>query len=179
MNTRSRISRLVSLALFVLCVLCVIELGTFVVVHRSADVYPVGLALPVPSGYQVNLLHTEGGASACYVIRITADACPYCKRDQPQYRRLIEESRTVGCQTVDVAPQVGQVALRPNDPTVQLQFVDMRLGRSLNPYLTPQTIILDSGGYVQWQRQGSMDEEDLKSAVRILNKARKVAAIGQ
>jgi hypothetical protein len=56
------------------------------------------------------------------------------------------------------------------DPrVVQLQYVDMKFGQTLNPFLTPQTILLDSQARVIWSRAGTMDKPSLAQAISALD----------
>ena len=60
-----------------------------------------------------------------------------------------------------ISPQHGHLKARVAelDNSVQLQFVNMSFGQVLNPFLTPQTILLDNAGYVVWSRDGAIDSE--------------------
>jgi hypothetical protein len=60
------------------------------------------------------------------------------------------------------------VELNEDSNVVQLQFVDMNLGRVIYPFLTPQTILLDRNGRVKWQRQGSLDERSLEQGLQAI-----------
>jgi hypothetical protein len=102
------------------------------------------------------------------MIRITSDGCPYCGRDRGQYVRLAREAARAGCRVVALAPRIGMMALRGDEPALQLQYVDMKLGRALNPFFTPQTVVLDGEGRVGWQRQGAMGDRDLALALETL-----------
>ena len=112
------------------------------------------------------MIYVAPTEAPCYVIRVTADECPYCRRDQSQYGRLVAEAQRAGCQVSAVGPRVGDVAIRQDRDVVQIQYVDMRLGRSLNPFLTPQTILLDHTGRLRWHRQGSLNDQDVTRGVR-------------
>jgi hypothetical protein len=55
---------------------------------------------------------------------------------------------------------------------MQLQYVDMKLGRTLYPFLTPQTILLSGEGRIIWAQEGSMDDQALSVALSALGRTR-------
>ena len=72
-----------------------------------------------------------------------------------------------------LSPQTGQQKLNLNSgQALQLQYVDMQLGRALNPFTTPQTILLDAEGHVIWAWEGAMDGDALSHALQALSKLR-------
>ena len=160
-----KVSTIVSVATVALCIIASIELGAVVVMRKAADIYHVGQSFPIPSGYQLDGRYLSGTPAACFVVRVTADECPYCKQDLAHYSTLTERATAHGCRIVELSPRVGQMAPRAGTPAIQLQYVDMALGRTLNPYATPQTILLNRDGRMAWQRQGAMDDEDLGAAL--------------
>lgn len=56
--------------------------------------------------------------------------------------------------------------------TMQLQYVDMKFARALYPFRTPQSILLSREGKVLWVREGSMDDQSLRTALRALGRIR-------
>ena len=151
-----------------LCAVCIAELGAYVVIHQSSGVYRE--AIPAVSGYSIEGRPVSYSESACTVLRITAENCPYSKQDRPGFERIASAARSIGCRVVEVGPRVGDVA--PRDTAEQLQYVAMELGDTLNPFLTPQTIVLDAAGQPQWQRQGAMDEGAIQNALQALHRFR-------
>jgi hypothetical protein len=145
---------------------------TLLVLRRVDRIYEVGQVFPRPSGYSIDMRYVPPVEAPCYLIRMTADDCPYCQLDQSQYGRLVEEAQRAGCQVLVIGPRVGDVAIQPDSDIVQLQYVDMGFGRVLDPFGTPQTILLDQSGKVTWHRQGSLKEEDLTRAVRKIARLR-------
>ena len=162
---RPAAATVVRLATVALCVVATIELGSFVVMRKAADVYRAGQSFPIPSGYQLDGRYLSGTPAACFVVRVTADECPYCKQDLAHYSTLTQRATEHGCRIIELSPRVGQMAPRAGTPAIQLQYVDMALGRALNPYATPQTILLNRDGRMTWQRQGAMDDEDIGAAL--------------
>lgn len=133
--------------------------------------YSSEVSFPVPSGYLQNKKYMASGAAGCYLIRVSADGCPYCRLDQRQYTQLVQQAQKALCETVLLAPKTGQIKWEGNNGGVmQLQYVDMDLGRALNPYFTPQTILLDKKGLIVWDQEGSMDDDALTAAVSALRK---------
>jgi hypothetical protein len=162
------IGKAVRFALVSLCSVALLELGVFVSAERAAEVYRIGSPFPIPSGFLLDGAYLQPTRAHCYLIRITADACPYCKQDEARYSSLAAKARALGCEVIAVAPRAGQMAPMHGGPAVQLKYVDMRLGTILDPFLTPQTILLDEAGRVAWERQGSMSDRDQQAAARAL-----------
>lgn len=109
----------------------------------------------------------------CYLIRVSADGCPYCRLDQPQYTELARRVQDIRGKTILVAPKTGQIEWPEGDgKTMQLQYVDMKLGRALYPFLTPQTILLGRDGSIIWAQEGSMSDQALSAAVSALGRIR-------
>ncbi len=106
------------------------------------------------------------GDRACYLLRLTSDDCPYCWADKPQLGALQASARSAGCEEVQIAPKTGLVPLQAGK--VQLQYVDAAFARVLDPFLTPQTILLSGTGVVVWYRAGEMDNRSLAEARRAL-----------
>jgi hypothetical protein len=48
-------------------------------------------------------------------------------------------------------------------------YVDMDLGKTLIPFLTPETILLDRTRRVAWYQEGAMDDRGLSDALRALH----------
>lgn len=69
-----------------------------------------------------------------------------------------------------VGPQVGDIAPVVDEVVRQLQFVDMRLGRALNPFSTPQTLLLDSEGRPRWHRKAALNDDDVAEAMKTLQR---------
>ena len=170
---RRRLSTILSVATIVLGATCVLELGSIVAMRHVAAVYRAGQAFAVPSGYLLNGTYLRDTPASCFVIRVTADSCPYCQRDREPYTQLARQASLAGCRVIAVAPRAGQMAPNPLEPGVQLQYVDMKVGRTLNPFMTPQTIVLDGRGRMAWQRQGAMDMQDVGEALSTLDAMRK------
>lgn len=137
------------------------------VVLRGTDrIYRIGQRFPRPSGYSINMTYLPPVVAPCYLIRVTADSCPYCQADQIEYRRLVESAKDAGCQVTAIGPKVGDVAPREESGIIQLQYIDMPFGLALNPHATPQTIILDDAVRLRWHCQGALQEHCVNQAVR-------------
>jgi hypothetical protein len=156
-------------AVILLLLLNVTEIIAFYKIGSETGLYDLGHYFPLPSGYQLNHRFTAAMPSGCSVIRLTADGCRYCRQDQTEYTRLLQEAEKIGCRTITVAPKYGQI--KPDSGSnvpAQIQWVDMKLGRALNPFLTPQTILLDRVGRIMWKKEGSMDGRSLSGALRAM-----------
>jgi thiol-disulfide isomerase/thioredoxin len=146
-------------------------LGAYAVLNSStSSVYPADQQFPAIAGIGVDGSTRQGRDSRCYVIRITADNCPYCKLDYPAYTRFARAADQAGCDLVAVAPRAGQMSATAGEEDRQLTFVAMDLGEALYPFLTPQTIVLDAARKVRWHRQGTFDEPALQDGIAVLQR---------
>jgi hypothetical protein len=143
------------------------EMAAFFVLRGESRLYRVGESFPQPSGIQLNGMYF-GADAACYLLRVTADGCPYCIRDAGVFTVIARRAREERCAVIALAPYVGQIKASPDTSAVQLEFVDMQLGRVLEPSLTPQTILLSGDGRLLWQRQGSLSAADEPRAMAAL-----------
>ena len=153
-------------------VVAAVQLATLLFLRRVERIYDVGQVFPPPFGYSIDMRHLPPVEAPCYLIRVTSDDCVYCRLDQAVYQRVVDEAQRAECQVTEIGPRVGQVAIRPAAEVVQLQYVDMSFARSLDPFATPQTILLDPAGAVVWHRQGALAETDLARAVRDIRRFR-------
>lgn len=139
-----------------------------------AGLYRIGEHFPAPTGYLPNGRALVTAARRCYLLRVTAVGCEFCRQDQPEYRRLSAAARQSGCEVFDVAPKPEwEGAVQPGD--LQLEYIAMPLGRALIPYITPQTLLVAADTELVWYRVGAMDGRSLQGglgAVRKLGGAR-------
>ncbi len=162
----SRMVRLGKVAVAILLAVNLAQLGTLIVLRSSrSGLYAADETFPAPSGYALDNQYFDGRSGPCFVLRITADACPYCKEDRPLYDELAVEANRKHCRVIEISPKTGDVAPREHLSLVQLQYVDMEFGRAMNPFMTPQTMILDDKGRVRWQHQGAMDANILRRGI--------------
>jgi hypothetical protein len=156
-----------------LIVINALEIGLFFAIRNRATLYGSDVSFPVPSGYLWDRTFMVADSAPCYLIRVSADACPYCRLDQRQFTELAHRAQDVQCKTILVAPKTGQIKWRAGEGrTMQLQYVDMKLGRTLYPFLTPQTILLSGEGRIIWAQEGSMDDQALSVALSALGRTR-------
>lgn len=168
-SAESRFTRWAVPALLVSgCVASVLLFG----LRRAAVVYRIGDVLPVPSGFTVDVRYVPSVSAPCHLIRIATDACPFSRQDRQQYLRLLAAARKRGCSVIAMAPVIGQMAIDPDPSVVQLQFVEMSLGRVLDVSMVPQTVLLNGSGAVVWQRQGAMNDRDVARARAALGSTR-------
>lgn len=106
-----------------------------------------------------------------YLIRLSADGCPYCREDRPWYRDLLARARQARCEAVVLAPKTGELKWDPaRGGPIQLQYVDMDFGRALVPFTVPQTILLGHKHRIAWYQVGAMNSRSLKGALAALGK---------
>ncbi len=166
------------IAIIALIVVNGFELAVFLGLHRRSGLYPLADQFPLPSGYlSSGYMYTNTyqppQAAPCYLIRLSSRACPYCRLDQDQYGLLLRQAARAGCQTILMAPVALAAESLGDSRTVQLQYIDMKFGRTLNPFLTPQTILLDSHARAIWSRGGAMDNRSVAQAIGALDALRK------
>jgi hypothetical protein len=150
-----------------------LELGLFYKFRNEARLYHPDVRFPLPHGYLLDKSYFSEDAAPCFLIRVSADACPYCRLDRDSYTQLVQQARKKGCKPLILTAQTGQQKLSLNSgEALQLQYVDMKLGRALYPFMTPQTILLDAGGRVIWDWEGAMDDAALSHALQALSKLR-------
>lgn len=172
MNLRQTTEKVGQFLILLLIVTSAVELAFFFWVRSHVNLYSSGDPFPVPSGYLLDNSYMTSKSARCYLLRVSSDGCPYCRQDQPQYTRLVEQARKAGCESVILAPIAGQMELRENSPSAQLQYVDMSMGRVLKPFMTPETILLGGRGRPAWQQVGSMDDDALARALKALRRLR-------
>ena len=141
-------------------------LVTLFVLRGIAGIYELGQPFPQIFGYSIDMRYVPPAEAPCHLIRITDDDCPYCREDQIEYGRLVAEAQHAGCRLTTIGPKTGDVALQPGTGGLQLQYIDMRLGRALDPWSTPQAILLDASRHVVWHRQGPITERQAERAMR-------------
>lgn len=160
----------VQIAIAMLIVISIVELGFFFALRNGAHLYNTNDRFPIPSGYLLDGKYLAAKNAPCYLIRISSDSCPYCRLDHSQYARLLQEAQKAKCETIILAPIAGEMKLKEDSPALQLQYVDLKLGRTLKPFMTPETILLDGTRRPTWQREGSIDNGSLAQALRALAK---------
>ena len=136
---------------------------------RSAQTLAEGDRFPKFSGMDVRGTSWEPRTASCHVIRIAEDHCGYCKKDKPSYDRLLDAARRDSCEIIEIAPAADGMAYDPRPGVVQLKYVNADIGSVLFPFVTPQTIILDSNWSVKMTRRGVFNDESLASSVALLN----------
>jgi thiol-disulfide isomerase/thioredoxin len=166
------LKRAAEIAVIVLIVVNGFELAFFSAIHRRAGLYRVGDQCPLPSGYLLNGRYRASDSAPCYLIRVYAKGCPYCRRDQTQYTRLMERAQKARCEMIAIAPVARDAELYGDSRVVQLQYIDMKFGRALNPFMTPETILLDDAGRVIWSEEGALDNQSVEQAIHALRKLR-------
>ncbi|MGH9393014.1 MAG: TlpA family protein disulfide reductase, partial [Terriglobales bacterium] len=132
--------------------------------------YRLGERLPIPAGYLVDGHFLAPRVRPCFLLRLATDECPYCRSDAQSLQPLMVAAEAARCETVFLAPKSGTMTAALPNSAMLLQGVGLDLGRVLDPYLIPQTLLLDRGGKIVWFRVGSLAAVDLASAQRALAK---------
>lgn len=130
--------------------------------------YAPGSVFPPIAGVGLDGRMQPDRVASCYLIRVTADNCEYCKADQPAYTRIVEAAHGAGCDTLSLAPLVGLMAPRPDGDVRQLGLVTMEFGASLYPSMTPQTILLDGDRRVIWSVLGALANGDASDGIEAI-----------
>jgi hypothetical protein len=164
---RSATARLRMIGIVLFSVACVIEVAALSYLRYESTPYRHGQLLPIPSGIDLGGGYVESRPATCYLIRITADDCPYCRRDAPYYTALASYAHERGCFVVAMAPRAGAMKAT-RGIAVQLKYVSMQLSEAIDVSVTPQTVLLDHTGRVLWQRRGAMSDADREHARSLL-----------
>lgn len=143
------------------------ELGIFLWLRRGPQMGPV----PPPSGLLLSGHAFDASRYSCHLLRITSDSCPYCKQDEELFLRVARQAKQLSCSVVAVAPRAGGMAYVPGAIYEQLEYVPLSFGGAIDPYLTPQTIVLNRSGSVVWWRAGAMTTDDEAQASEVLRDA--------
>jgi hypothetical protein len=166
-------SRISELALAALIVINLFELALFLKIRGDAGLYSSVEFFPLPSGYSADKSFIVPRTAPCFLIRLSSDGCPYCRLDEGQYARLVEQAQRSRCEAMILAPKVGQIKPGASSGAiVQLQYVDMKFGRVLNPRVTPETILLDGRGRLIWYWEGSINDGALSKGLDALARLR-------
>jgi len=167
------IKRVGEIGIIILIVTNTFELGFSFAIHRRASLYGRSDGFPLPSGYLLDKrYYIPSSAAPCHLIRIYAKGCQYCLLDKPLYAQLAQQAEKVGCEMVVIAPRAKEAELYNDSRVVQLQYIDMKFGQALNPFITPQTILLDGSGRVVRFEKGAMDNSSVAHAIDALHKLR-------
>jgi len=170
--TSARARTLWQIVLIVLILVNVFEVCVSIELRRQAKQYFFGSALPKPSGYSSDGRYVAPPSASCFVLRVSSDYCSFCRLDEDEYLRLVERAKESGCEVVVLAPKLGQLSSESGDKgAVQLWYIDFAFGRSLVPYATPQTILLDRNGRVLWFNEGALDQSGLSRSMKVLANA--------
>lgn len=137
----------------------------------QTGLYRAGERFPVPSGYLLAGKRLAAAPHACYLLRVTATGCEYCRQDRPEYQKLAGAARRAGCESLEIAPKPAWAGPAKRGRP-QLEYVDMALARVLVPYITPQTILLGGSGAVAWYRTGAMNQRSLRRGLADLRSIR-------
>jgi hypothetical protein len=151
----------------VLIVTVAIELSVFMWLRGGPRRGPV----PPPSGVLLSGKPFDAAGHSCHLLRITSDSCPYCKQDHEVFLRLAHKAQQLSCSVVALAPRAGGMAAVTGATYEQLEYVPLSFGAAIDPFLTPQTIVLNRSGSVMWWRAGVMSGDDEASASEKLRDA--------
>lgn len=169
----------IALLAIVLLLIC-----TLVSLRRMDGIYRAGQAMPIRVGFSPDLAQVEVPQGRCVLVRVTSQQCSFCKKDQRQYERLVAEAQQANCATVAIGPRVGDMRASVGGTrsseyvdfaiggTLSWQYIDLAVGRALMPFVTPQTLIVDSSGRLVWQRREALDDDDLVAASHALGRLR-------
>lgn len=138
------------------------QVGVLMWLRAEPGIYRNGRPFPPPAGYTIDGRRVHRSPTACYLIRVTSDSCPYCRQDEKEYQLLRTQAKSAECTVVEVAPMAGDIVAAFED-RIQLEFIDAEFAGALVPYLTPQTLIVE-GGILRWHSIGVLRGPDVSSA---------------
>jgi thioredoxin-related protein len=166
-TVRSAIARMRMQCIVLFSILCVVEIAALSYLRHESTSYKQGQVLPLPDGIDLGGRYVAHRPGACYLIRITADGCPYCKQDAPYYTDLASYAHERGCFVFAMAPRAGAMKAT-GGVAVELKYVSMELSDAFDVSATPGTVLLDHTGRVVWQRRGAMSDADHRQARSVL-----------
>ena len=166
-----RLVKISEIVIVILILANLFEVGIYFKVRHDAHLYDPRVPFPLPSGFLIDGSFMASEGTTCSVLRVSSDNCPFCRADQSQYGELVQRAQQRGCRSVLLAPKLGWIQSKNNrGGTLQLQYVDMKFGSALNPFLTPATMLLDGSGRLLWDQEGSMNADSLNDALYALKK---------
>lgn len=139
----------------------------YLLLRQQLGYYDRGRLFPAVAGADLRGRAWEAGESTCYVIRVTADDCPYCREDAPLFSEIADAALNEDCSVVSIAPRAGEMA-EVSGKVQQLKYISMDLGGLLNPFITPQTIVLDAERRLEWSIIGAMDTRKQRRALGVI-----------
>jgi hypothetical protein len=164
------IKKLIPPILVILILVNICEAAIFLKTRAAAGLYAIDTVMPKLSGYLLDDTVASPKPARCALIRVSSDACAFCRLDQPLYSRLLAAVEARHCNAAIIAPKQGQrAAIGSAAGAMELQFIDMRLGQVLKPVMTPQTLLVDDNGQLAWYRAGMMDERALRAALKTVS----------
>lgn len=129
----------------------------------------VDVKFPGFSGIDLQGARWTSANPPCRIIRVTSDACVYCRQDAASYHTLLKAAVAASCEVIELAPVAGTMAYRPRPGVVQLKYVDVDMSATMFPFVTPQTVVLDRDGSVRVSLRGIFDEQSLGAALALVN----------
>lgn len=169
-----RLAKIAEILLILALAANAVALAYYFWLRPRAGLYEVGQHFPLPDGYSPSGGRLASAPRGCYLLRLTAIGCEYCRRDQPEFTKLAAAARSAGCEVLEAAPKP-EWQVPAKSGVVQLEYIGMPLGRVLVPYLTPQTLLVAPDAKLVWYRVGAMDQRTLRTALedtRKLSEAR-------
>jgi hypothetical protein len=164
------IKKLIPAILVILILVNICEAAIFWKTRAAAGLYTLDTVVPTLSGYLLDDTVAYPKPGRCALLRVSSDGCQFCRLDQPLYSRLLTAVEAHHCNAAIIAPKQGQrAAIGNTGGAMELQFIDMRLGQVLKPVMTPQTLLVDDNGQLEWYRAGMMDERALSAALKIVS----------
>jgi hypothetical protein len=161
-----RLNAYLDKAIIALTLANLLLVALFFAAKREANLYGAGFILDQPSGFVRPGKYWKSGAGRCLVIRVSSDGCPSCLADQVLYSKLVTSAAAQGCEVATILTSEGSTLGEKGESRVEeVEYVDFRLGKILNPFITPQTMLLNSAGRLAWFREGTIDQESLNKAM--------------
>lgn len=136
--------------------------------------HALGEVTPIISGVEVDGSQWHSQPASCRVIRVTEDDCQYCRSDEASYAAFRQAATQVSCEILEIAPRAGDMRKDARDGVVQLKYIDVDIGPSMFPLMTPMTFILDGNWKVKWMRRGTFSELALEDGIRALQEGKKM-----
>ncbi len=110
---------------------------------------PPGTELPAITAYsREHRSRMEIQPHRCVVIHYVSGNRPYCRKELPQWQRLVKTSRADGCGTLTIVPDAGDASSATYDEksSTPIVFIPLWWATLARLQITPTTILLDANG---------------------------------
>lgn len=142
--------------------------------YRASGVHG---AIPPPDGYTSKAVRVDlktAGKSG-WLVRYAAKGCEFCQRDEPSWMHFSERFRQLGYDVITVVPNAQQEYANGAEAltgSAQEAYVNMDWIKRFRLTGTPTLLVFSVDRGLIWVHVGTLEPDDLESAVRIATKSK-------